>query len=202
MVKPLGSYTIYEFSIYPVNGMHKCLDASTSSPYKGVAGDPAQLYSCFNDYINNANQWWNPINTTGDYVELQSWAFPDLRLAAVSTYQAELAECGDNSPSMFWDWYHFRGAVGTAGSGDYGELSSYQTDYSLAAYDTGTNNPAQNGDPVLALTTYSGLGYENGLTDAGTRRTSMSGAAWQRIPGPLNPSDHTNHRHGGLDHYS
>jgi hypothetical protein len=160
MVDVLGNYTIYEFNIYPVNGTHKCLDASTSSPYKGMQGDPVQLYSCFNDHINHANQWWNPINTSGNYVELQSWAYPDLCLTGQPGYFAALAECNDYSPSMYWDWYHFRGAVGASGSGNYGELASYQAGYSLAAYDTGSYNPGQNGDPVLAATTYNGVGYE------------------------------------------
>jgi hypothetical protein len=164
----LGSYTIYEFQIYPVNGTHKCLDASTSSSYAGQPGDPIQLYSCFNNYTNDANQWWNPINTTGDYVELENWRYPALCLDAIGTVssnapdgQAELVYCNASDSSQLWDWYDFRRTIGNSGSGNFSELYyGGNSGYSLAAYDSGADNPGANGDPVTLWYTYSGVGYE------------------------------------------
>ena len=167
-VAHLGDYTIYEFQIYPINGTHKCLDASTSSSYAGQPGDPIQLYSCFNNYTNDANQWWNPINTDGDYVELENWRYPALCLQGIGPLsnnapdgQAELGYCDATNSSQLWDWYSFRRTIGNSGSGNFAELYyGGSNGYSLAAYDGGSENPGANGDPVTIWPTYSGVGYE------------------------------------------
>jgi hypothetical protein len=162
MTATLGVYTIYEFSIYPVNGTHKCLDASTSSPYENEPGDPLQLYSCYNDYKNHANQWWNPINTDGDYVELENWEYQGLCLEGISySTVAELSYCYSGDYYELWDWYYFRKTVGNSGSGNYAQLVwGENTSYSLAAYDNDGYSPGQNSDPVTVYPTHSGVGYE------------------------------------------
>jgi hypothetical protein len=149
---PGNGYTIYEIMIDPVNGTHKCLDASTSSSIAGEPGDPMQLYSCLNNFSSNPNQWWNPIDTDGDYVELSNWEWPGLCLT-IGPSAAELQFCSNGTTAQKWNWLHFRSTVGKSGSGVY---AAFQSDFDLdsgfqclAGENNSSHNPGQNGDPLI-----------------------------------------------------
>ncbi len=146
---------IFEIEVYPVAGTHKCIDASTSDSLAGQPGDPVTVYSCFNNYNSNPNQWWHPIDTdvpAAGLVQLANWEWPGLCLDMTNGDSADLTFCS-NVISQDFDWASFSASVGSSGSGAYGRLIDDDGfpgpgTLCLEAVNSGSLNPGLNGDPL------------------------------------------------------
>lgn len=108
--RPNSSITIVEL-INVQYGM--CVDANNYGPGAGLDGDSVQLYGCFYDPDNHANQWWIPVDTTQGYTELVSLQYGSKCLDAdnsrgfIDGAKLQLWDCFDDSVNHANQWWNY-----------------------------------------------------------------------------------------------
>jgi hypothetical protein len=95
----------------------KCTDANNAGSTAGQNGDKVQLWGCFNDSVNHANQWWFamvlPPSGGTVWTEIVNWQYGSKCLDArnnggfVDGAPVQLYTCLNNAttnPNQYWDY--------------------------------------------------------------------------------------------------
>lgn len=147
LAESASDITVYEL-LNDASG--KCLDASTSSSKAGENGDPVQLYSCFNNDVSDANQWWLPEQVSGVWGVLVNYEY-GLCLNATDAggltngSKVQLWNCGVDTANEYWDWSDFYDYVSEGYA--YPLFLDVGT-YDLNAEQDSHGSPSDNGDPI------------------------------------------------------
>jgi Ricin-type beta-trefoil lectin domain len=102
-----ASVALFEL-VNDANG--KCLDAATQNLYSN--GDTVQMWNCFNDPANHANQWWFTLQTDDGYTEIMNEGSgrcldADNSRGGFLGAKVQLWQCFDNIANNPNQWWYF-----------------------------------------------------------------------------------------------